>query len=42
MLGFNGVGKIMIFKMLIGEESFIFGDVFVGGYRISFDVGKVW
>lgn len=41
MLGFNGVGKTTIFKMLIGEEIIIFGDVFVGGYSISFDIGKV-
>ncbi|XP_011822388.1 PREDICTED: ATP-binding cassette sub-family A member 3 isoform X1 [Mandrillus leucophaeus] len=41
LLGFNGAGKTTTFKMLTGEESLTSGDAFVGGHRISSDVGKV-
>lgn len=33
LLGVNGVGKISIFKMLMGDIFVILGEVFVDGYR---------
>uniref|UniRef100_A0A8C5L861 ATP-binding cassette, sub-family A member 3 n=1 Tax=Jaculus jaculus TaxID=51337 RepID=A0A8C5L861_JACJA len=41
LLGFNGAGKTTTFKMLTGEETITSGDAFVGGHRISSDIGKV-
>lgn len=44
MFGVNGVGKISIFKMLIGDILVILGEVFVDGYRWSVFslVGYFW
>lgn len=40
-LGVNGVGKISIFKMLIGDESMMGGEVFVNGYSVLKELFQV-
>lgn len=40
-LGINGVGKIIIFCMLIGDEIMIFGIVLVEGFDIRINMNKV-
>lgn len=41
MLGVNGVGKIIIFKILIGDEIMIFGEVYFNGYSVKLELVMV-
>lgn len=41
LLGLNGAGKTTTFKMITGDESISYGEVYLGGFSIKKDTRKV-